>query len=341
MKNHIRSYCVAFLVLFGMLAFGGCRSTEEVNKTSKPEVPGPELAALAERAEEAMAAAGDSVGREYANRLGSEHRPAWIKYFKSEGPKPSRGNQKRVVRNIKRLIGLIEAAEEWPAPGRYTIPRAPVAPVIDGKLDEKVWKQAAMWDEIYPFNKREAEGPKTIWRVLWDEQNLYFGFECADEDIVAPDRKRDGHIYFDDCVEMFILPVFRFRTYWEIVIAPNGCLFDSAQCKHTKKWGCISDRSQSVEGMQHAENIRGTLNDSEDTDEGYTVEVAIPFSQLPGYTRCGPKAGDQLHFMLVRLDRINGEFKTYAFRPLQAWGHNIWNHAVMELGKAGSQQGTE
>jgi hypothetical protein len=34
----------------------------------------------------------------------------------------------------------------------------------------------------------------------------------------------------------------------------------------------------------------------DDTDEGYTVEIAVPFNELPGYTHTGPKAGDRLHF---------------------------------------------
>jgi hypothetical protein len=131
---------------------------------------------------------------------------------------------------------------------------------------------------------------------------------------------------------MFILPEFRFRTYWEIVIAPNGSVFDSVECKDVNKWGCNLDPPQNLTGMKHAQTVRGTLNQSDDEDEGYTVEVAVPFAELPGYSRCAPKARQRLHFMLVRLDRSNGQFKAYAFRPLQAWGHNIWNHAVMELG---------
>ncbi len=174
--------------------------------------------------------------------------------------------------------------------------------------------------------------------MLWDDKYLYFAFDCADTDVVAAKRERDDHVYSDDCVEMFILPDFRFRTYWEIVIAPNGSVFDSVECKDIQKWGCNLDPTQNVTGMKHAQTVRGTLNKSDDTDEGYTVEVAVPFSALPGYTRCAPKSGDRLHFMLVRLDRSNGEFKAYAFRPLQAWGHNIWNHAVMELQDAGNRR---
>jgi hypothetical protein len=339
MSREVRRCCVVLFVLAGLLVAPGCRSTDVNRETAEPQTPEAELRALAERAEAAIEEAGDSVGREYANRLRSEHRTAWMKYFKGEGPKPSRPPQKRVVKDFERLIELIAAAEDWPEPGEFRIPRASVSPVIDGKVDEEVWQEAKVWENIYPFNKSGAAGPPTTWRMLWDERALYFAFECEDDDIVAADRERDGQVFFDDCVEMFILPTFRFRSYWEIVIGPNGSVFDGAQTKRLKKWGTNPDPAQDVEGMQHAETIRGTLNQSDDTDEGYTVEVAVPFSQLPGYTRCGPEAGDRLHCMLVRLDRSHGQFKTYAFRPLQAWGHNIWNHAVMVLAKTGGDDG--
>lgn len=323
---------IEMLVAAGALvAFSGCRTEEPMASQGGPAGPDPALVALARRADAAMAAAGDGVGREQANMLRSEHRGAWLEYFKGKTTKPAFPGQADVVADFENRIKLIEAAKTWPAPGEFGIPKARIPPVVDGRLDEEDWKQAAFWTDIYPFNESEKGGPATTWRMLWDDQYLYFAFDCADPDVVAPERPRDGDVYADDSVEMFILPAFRFRTYWEIVVAPNGSVFDSVECKDLQKWGCNLDPAQNVEGLKHAETVRGTLNKSSDIDEGYTVEVAVPFSQLPGFARDAPKPGDRLHCMLVRLDRTKGQFKAYSFRPLQGWGHNIWNHAVIEL----------
>jgi hypothetical protein len=150
--------------------------------------------------------------------------------------------------------------------------------------------------------------------------------------VVSPKKARDDHVYFDDCVEIFILPEFRMRTYWELVIGPSGSVYDSIQNKKPLEWGCIGDATQNIEGLKLGVQVRGTLNKSDDVDEGYTIEAAIPFAELPGYSRTKPQAGQTLHFMLVRLDRKGQDFGVYAYQPLQAWGHNIWNFAVMELG---------
>lgn len=324
--NHVLTLLLAIVMA------NACRCMAETVETIETPAQTPEMMELAKRAERAIAEAGTTPGREYANRLRSDYHNAWLKYFSGKGTKPLRpNNQEWVIREIEGFIELINAAKTWPAPGTYQIPETLQAPVIDGKLDDPAWKNAATLTDIYPFNKTGAEGPQTTWRILWDKDYLYFSFDCIDQDVVAPARERDTDVYTDDCVEMFILPDFQFRTYWEIIIAPNGSVFDSVECKDMDKWGFNTDLTQNLTGMKHAQAVRGTLNKSDDKDEGYTIEVAVPFSALPGYTRIGPKPGDRLYFMLVRLDRSNGQFKPYAFRPLQAWGHNIWNYAVMEL----------
>ncbi len=327
-----RLVIVSVLVSSILLGMVGCATPKpEKNKKSKKPKIDPKLKKLAERAEKAMAQAGKTPGREYANMLRSKHMQRWLKYFKGKRRKPSWPNKKKAVRNVNDFVDSIEAGATWPAPGKYVVPFTTQPPEIDGSLDDEGWDDALTFTEIYPFNSTEQGGPETTIKVLWDKEYLYFGFDCEDTDVVAKDRKRDGHVYFDDCVEMFLLPDMRYRVYWELVIAPNGSIFDAVNTKKPNKWGPTGDPTKDMRDLKTAQKIQGTLNNSDDKDEGYTVEVAVPFSDLPGFTRYPPRPGDEIKGMLVRLDKTQGKFKTYAFRPLQAWGHNIWNHAVFEL----------
>ncbi len=311
----------------------GCR-TAAPEPEPPPEKPDPALQDLVKRAEAAIEIAGATPGREYANRLRTTPLLEWLQYFRGESTqKPDRLSQAQAIKRIESFIDMATAGPTWPAPGKYTIPYAKTKPNIDGDLTDDVWKNAWTHTKIYPFNSTEEGGPSTTIRLLWDDTHLYAAFDCRDTDVVSPQRERDDHVYFDDCVEMFILPNFRFRTYWEIVIGPSGSVYDSVQGKDVKKWGAVTDPSQNMQGLQHAEVVAGTLNETDDIDNGYTVEIAVPFSELPGYARCPPRVGDDIKMMLVRLDRSDAKFKVYAFRPLQAWGHNIWNHATFELGE--------
>ena len=220
----------------------------------------------------------------------------------------------------------------WPVPPPIRVPHAAAPLTMDGRLDEPAWTNAATFTGLYRFNSRgKLSGPATTWKILWDETYLYFAFDCADRDIVAPKRKRDDTVFMDDCVEMFILPEFRFRTYWELVVSPGGDIFDSVDCKQADQWGAILDLSQDLKGLKCGIEVRGTLNKQDDVDQGYTIEIAVPFAELPGYSRAAPQAGQRLHFMLVRLDRNGKTFTPYACQPLLGWGHNIWNMGVMEL----------
>ena len=132
---------------------------------------------------------------------------------------------------------------------------------------------------------------------------------------------------------MFILPDFETRRYVEYVVSPRGTVFDAIHVKAAEKFGAeSSDIEQDLEAVQVATSIRGTVNEPEDEDEGYTVEIALPFSELPfaEQTEAGVP-GMKLHFILCRLNAGPDGMTPYAHQPLLSWGHNIWNHGVMRL----------
>jgi hypothetical protein len=231
----------------------------------------------------------------------------------------------------------VEQAERGAEMGRLPaieLPRVQKAPAIDGVLEDAAWKTAARFAGLYPFGTlaKDAEAPATTWLACWDETHLYFAFDCADADVVAPPLERDGQVWRHDCVEMFICPVVETGVYWEIVVSPTGVVFDALHSKQVRKWGPGTSRLfLDVEGLEVGHKVRGTANRREDTDEGYRVEVAVPFRALPQYRHGGPAAGQTLNFMLVRLDGTGKELAAYGFQPILSWGHNIWNHAPVTL----------
>ncbi len=57
-------------------------------------------------------------------------------------------------------------------------------PKIDGSLDDLVWQQAAVVDGFKQTNPNEGDAvsEKTEVKVLYDEHNIYFGFENFDSE---------------------------------------------------------------------------------------------------------------------------------------------------------------
>jgi hypothetical protein len=169
---------------------------------------------------------------------------------------------------------------------------------------------------------------------MWDETHLYFAFDCKDSDIYAPKMERDDHVYFHDCVEIFIMPERRTRTYWEIVVSPSRSIFDGLHAKRLNNWGTDQNNDEDVAGLKIGTSISGTPDKADDTDTGYIVEIAVPFDQIPSYTRGNkPAPGELINFVMIRLDKHAKGMNVIAFIPLLNWGHNIWNHVPVVLGE--------
>ncbi len=290
--------------------------------------------ALAARTLAAAKAAIGTCAQEQANFILNDWPGNCVKTMQSTEPVEA-GSLHFARSIVDDMLPKLESGPSWPAPPTIRVPHTRRPPQIDGKLDDQCWASAVTFTDTYKFNTTVKDGtPATTWKLLWDRQGLYFAFTCADADIQAPALKRDAAVFNYDAVEMFILPEWQHGLYWELVIGPTGAIFDALHAKKFKNWGPISREDENLPGLQVGYQVTGTPNQSSDQDTGYVVEVAVPFRGLPSYTRGNaPVPGDILHLMLARMDKNGDKQLHYAFCPLLSWGHNIWNHARVELMK--------
>ena len=64
-----------------------------------------------------------------------------------------------------------------------TVPKFKTSPVIDGRLDDEVWKQAAVLRDLIqtsPADNVAASKPTEVY-LGYDEKNFYVAFKCWDE----------------------------------------------------------------------------------------------------------------------------------------------------------------
>jgi len=98
-------------------------------------------------------------------------------------------------------------------------------PIIDGKLDEKCWEMAPEYELSYNINSDTPPKEKTKFRLLYDENNLYFSavLECKDTSNLKTTRKEDRNdIYLDDCLELFINGNKDMQTYTHFMVNSEG-----------------------------------------------------------------------------------------------------------------------
>jgi hypothetical protein len=193
-----------------------------------------------------------------------------------------------VISELLLLVSLTaqdkQLRADLPAIPRYEVKRAQGRITVDGKLDEAAWNNAPVIEFVFPWEAQTGAKQKTKARLLWDDKNLYVGYEAEDIDIVAHHTERDDPTYMDDCVEIFINPNPKQQDfYYGLEMNARAVMYD-----YFYAFPKFLMKRFQLDNWQLASFIRGTLNARGDNDEGWGLEVAIPwenFVELTGKTK--------------------------------------------------------
>lgn len=189
-------------------------------------------------------------------------------------------------------------------PKNYVVGYTTVAPVIDGNINDQVWKNA-QWTDSFEDIEGDLK-PKPYYdtkvKMLWDSTYLYIAANLDDEHVWAYLSERDQVVFFDNDFEVFINPVNISHQYFEYEINALNTIFDLFLPK-TYRSGSGALIAWDSNGLKHGVHIYGSLNDPTDKDKGWTVELAIPFKDITvGNVTNVPKNGDiwRLNFSRVQ-----------------------------------------
>jgi hypothetical protein len=196
-----------------------------------------------------------------------------------------------------------EQKTEQPAPKEYECRWAGGPIQIDGKADEQAWKHAQVIDNFtVPWLGKKARPAKTATkaRLLWDEQYLYFFADMVDADLYAEIKEHNGMCWENDVFELFFKPSEKKLGYYEFQVNAAGTILDM----YLPSRGAGGYRRFKDGGDFHVEAkviLRGTLNNWQDRDEGWSVEGRIPWKDFK-HTGGKPTAGAVWKFALCRYD---------------------------------------
>ena len=153
--------------------------------------------------------------------------------------------------------------------------------VMDGTLSEEVWSGAPWSQDFFDIRGPEWPTPKHRTRVklLWDDQFLYVAAELSEPHLWATLTERDAIIYRDDDFEVFLDPDGDGKNYFEVEINPHGTVLDLFLDQPYREGGRATI-PWDLPGLKSGVTLQGTLNDPSDEDQGWTVELAIPWNEL-------------------------------------------------------------
>jgi hypothetical protein len=159
------------------------------------------------------------------------------------------------------------------SPEILKVPELSHPPKIDGVIENSLWeKEALKIENFLQLTPKEKGTPteKTVAYIGYDKKNIYFAFRCYDSDpkkLRATITNRDN-IIDDDWIAVFIDTFNEKRRAFSFFINPRGVQMDLMRIEE----GGNDNMDASWDTVFHS--------DGKIDEEGYTVEMAIPFKSI-------------------------------------------------------------
>ena len=173
------------------------------------------------------------------------------------------------------LIATAAPAQEGPAPvdpGQKSVQvvRTATPPVIDGNLDDAVWANAALVDDLHQTSPIEYAEPyeRTEIYILYGDDALYIGarlYDTEPEQITAQNMRQNDSIGQDDRFYVTIDPFNDRRSGYFFGVNPNGVRSDGLYQNVTEFYSDWDSIFYAAAGR---------------FEEGWTAEIEIPFKSI-------------------------------------------------------------
>lgn len=270
----------------------------------------------------------------------------YIGFFKGDARLPIKNGVKKT--EDRRVIGpaLVvkntskKAQKAAPLPS-YSVARVDDKPLsslkIDGKLDEDFWSNAK---PLSLQTQGNAPDLKSQVRVLRGADFLLIGATLPDKNVWSKLDERDADTWTEEVFEVYIDSERDGKDYLELQINPLGTIFDAhfaerlGRGKGTRDEQIDRARSWNLKDLESAVAVDGTVNDSDDEDTQWSVELKIPFASIPGIDGA-PKDGTKWATNFYRYDRPNDKTThTYAWsKPTRGTFHQVERFGSLIFGK--------
>lgn len=211
-------------------------------------------------------------------------------------------------------------------PRGYVCYRATSAIDVNGRLDDGAWRGAPWTDDFVDIEGEARPRPplRTRAKMLWDDTYFYIGVEMEEPRLWATLTRHDSVIFRDNDFEFFIDPNGDNHEYYEFEINALGTTWDLL-LPYPYKDGGKAVNTWEVAGLKSAVHLDGTLNVAADTDRGWFVELAVPWSVLGELARrpSPPTEGDQWR---VNFSRVHWalEIEGGTYRKIEGRKENNW-----------------
>ena len=183
------------------------------------------------------------------------------------------------------MIPLLSGQAQTIEKKRYKATRITDAPVINGILDEEIWKSGEWIDDFTQFEPYNGSpsSQRTEFNILFDDDNLYVGIKAYDtspDSIIKRLTRRDE--VDGDLVAIIVDSFHDLRTGFTFGVSSAGVKYDLM---------FTNDGENEDESWNPNWWVKTSIN-----EEGWIAEMKIPFSQV----RFDKNSGDVWGLQLAR-----------------------------------------
>jgi hypothetical protein len=168
-------------------------------------------------------------------------------------------------------------------PHALRIPKRQTTAALTTDLEAPPWNRAARITGFLAIGgERPAKNPTHVY-AAYDTDALYVAFRCAGRaasDLKRDIADRDGPVWRDDSIELYLNPEHAHHSYYQIVVNADGRVYDAR-------------------GTDKAWNAAVGVKTAADPN-GWTAALQIPFRAFPGKA---PQPGDVWTVNFCRTDR--------------------------------------
>ena len=170
---------------------------------------------------------------------------------------------------------------------------------IDGRPDEAAWQQAPEIPLRFDGVGNPVSPARASARFLWDGEELFVAMTAKDRDVGSTLKGRDARLWEEDVLELFIKPLESSLLYYEFEFSASNQIFDA----YFVKRGAPLDEATAWDSqLRVAVSVDGTLNNPEDDDRGWSLELALPLADLHHAGNSIPKQGEVWKAAVCRYD---------------------------------------
>ena len=199
---------------------------------------------------------------------------------------------------------------------KVDIAKAAAKVKVDGVINAAEWKGATVYDlvraygyqnpystpaKVYAHHSRKGKDVEPFQggtvRLMYDKGFLYVAAQLTDTDIMNNAKEDQEKLHGTGDTLAVILKPANSPCYWECQFSPNSK--KATNFYASRGYPLNPDTNKLMPKIKAMAKVQGTINNYKKADKGWTVEAAIPVSQLKK-AGCEFKPGEKWTILIAR-----------------------------------------